>query len=93
MIDLNLKTPGGESNKNMTVRVKEAFLEIINNHPEASTILLIGHGGTLYHILVMILNLLPSKLEEWFESCLMNILERKSKDEGWNLTRFNNKEL
>jgi len=93
LIDLNLKTPGGESDKKMTVCVKEAFFEIINNHPEASTILLIGHGGTLNHILVRILNLLPSKLEERFEPCIMNILERKSKDEVWNLTRFNNNEL
>lgn len=91
LIDLNLKIPGGESNKEMTLRVKEAFYEILSDHPEDSTILLIGHGGTLYHILVRLLNLLPSKLKEWFESCKMNILERKSQDDVWSLTMFNNK--
>ena len=77
----------------MTVRIQEAFYEIVENHPEDSTILLVGHGGTLYHILVLILNLLPSKLDEWFGNCILNVLERDSKSDPWKITMFNDKKL
>jgi len=93
LVDLNLRVPGGETNREMTLRIEEAFHEIVTNNPEDSTILLIGHGGTLYHILVRILKLLPSKMEEWFGNCAKNILERKSKDDAWSITMFNNKQL
>jgi broad specificity phosphatase PhoE len=93
MVDLNLRVPGGETNKEMTLRIEEAFNEIVTNNPEDSTILLIGHGGTLYHILVRILELLPSKMEEWFGNCAKNILERNSQDDAWRITMFNNKHL
>ncbi|MGC9779425.1 MAG: histidine phosphatase family protein [Candidatus Heimdallarchaeota archaeon] len=91
LVDLDLKVPGGETNKGMTMRIKEAFFEIVENHPENSTILLIGHGGTLYHILIRILDIFPDR-EEWFGSCMMNILERDSQNDPWKFTMFNNKE-
>ena len=64
MVNLDLRVPSGETNREMTLRIKEAFHEIITNNPEDSTILLLAHGGTLYHILVRVLKLLPSKMEE-----------------------------
>jgi len=92
-VDKDVKIPDGESNLDMTIRIKEAFLEIIENNHENSTILIVGHGGTLYHILIRVLNLLPEKLEEWFGSCMLNIIERESAEDTWKITMFNNKEI
>lgn len=91
LVDLDKRVPGGETNNEMNERIKEAFFEIINNHPNSSTILIVGHGGTLYHILIRILNLLQPKLDEWFGSCMVNILERESQNDSWKVTMFNNK--
>ena len=92
-VNLDLRIPDGETNREMTQRIKEAFEEIISNNREDSTILLVAHGGTLYHILVRILNLLPSKLEDWFGNCAKNIIERKSHIDKWCITTFNDQEI
>jgi broad specificity phosphatase PhoE len=91
--DKDVKVPDGESNIDMTIRIKEAFLEIIEKHPEDSTILIVGHGGTLYHIFVRVLDLLPENLDEWFRSCKLNIIERESEKSAWKITMFNDKKL
>ena len=93
LIDLDLRISGGETNREMTLRIKEAFNEIVTNNPEDSTILLVAHGGTLYHILVRVLELLPSRMEKWFGNCAKNVLERKSRGESWRVSMFNNKLL
>ena len=92
-VHMDIKVPDGESNRDMTLRIKEAFFEIVAAHPENSTILLVGHGGTLYHILVKILELLPPELDEWFGSCKLNVLERSSENDAWKVTMFNNRKL
>ncbi|NHJ04778.1 MAG: histidine phosphatase family protein [Candidatus Heimdallarchaeota archaeon] len=91
LVDLDKRIPGGETNNEMNERIKEAFFEIINKHPNSSTILIVGHGGTLYHILIRTLNLLQSKLDEWFGSCMINILEKDSQNDSWKVTMFNDK--
>ena len=91
MVDLDLRVLGGETNREMTFRIKEVFHEIVMNNPEDTTILLVAHGGTLYHILVRVLELLPSKMEEWFGNCAKNVLERKSRADPWRVSIFNNK--
>ena len=93
MINLDLRVPDGETNREMTQRVNEVFNEIISNHPEDSTIILIAHGGTLYHILVRILGLLHSKLEDWFGNCAKNVIERKSQTDNWRITMLNNEKF
>ena len=92
-VDKDVKIPDGESNIDMTIRIKEAFLEMIADNQENSTILIIGHGGTLYHILIRVLNLLPEKLDEWFKSCQLNIIERDSAKDNWKITMFNNEAM
>jgi len=92
IVNLDTRIPGGESNNEQMMRTKEAFLEIVENHPEDSTILLVGHGGTLFHILRRTLDILPDT-EEWFGNCMLNILERDSHNSSWNLTMFNNNKL
>ena len=93
LTDLDLRISGGETNREMTLRIKEAFYKIITSNPEDFTILLVAHGGTLYHILVRVLELLPSRMEEWFGNCARNILERKSRGDSWCVSMFNNKLL
>ncbi len=92
LVNRDTRIPGGESNNEQMMRTKEAFLEIIENHPEDSTILLVGHGGTLFHILKRTLNLLPDT-DEWFGNCMLNILERDSHNSTWKLTMFNGNKL
>jgi probable phosphoglycerate mutase len=91
LIDHDKKPEGGESVNEQYRRTSDAFLEIVESHPEDSAILIIGHGGTLYHILIRTLELLPPKLDEWFGNCMLNIAERNSSDNSWTLTMFNNK--
>ncbi|MHA1944108.1 MAG: histidine phosphatase family protein [Candidatus Thorarchaeota archaeon] len=92
LVNLDERIPGGESNNEQMMRTKEAFLEIVENHLEDSTILIVGHGGTLFHILKRTLDLLP-ETDEWFGNCMLNVLERDSHDSTWNLTMFNNSRI
>ncbi|MHA1950598.1 MAG: histidine phosphatase family protein [Candidatus Thorarchaeota archaeon] len=92
LVNLDEKLPGGESNNEQMMRTKEAFFEIVENHPEDSTLLIVGHGGTLYHILKRTLDILP-ETDEWFGNCMLNIIERDSYSSTWNLTMFNNNKL
>jgi len=92
-LDLSRKIPGGESINDMVQRIREVFFEIVAKQPEDSTILLVAHGGTLYHILIRILHLLPEELDEWFGNCQVTVLERKSEKAPWQVTIFNNETI
>ena len=92
IVDLDSKAHDGESTNEQMERTREAFLEIVNNHPEDSTILLVGHGGTLYHILRNTLDILPER-EEWFGNCKLNVIERQSPESDWRLTILDNIQL
>lgn len=89
IVDLDSKAHGGESRNEQMRRIRAAFLEIIDNHPEDSTILIVGHGGTLFHILRNTLNVLPDR-DEWFGNCMLNIIERHSPGSDWKLTVLDN---
>jgi broad specificity phosphatase PhoE len=84
LVNLDERIPGGESNNEQ--------IEIVENHPENSTILIVGHGGTLYHILKRTLDILPD-MDEWFGNCMLNILERDSHLSAWRLTMLNNNKI
>ncbi|MBD3190467.1 MAG: hypothetical protein GF308_07475 [Candidatus Heimdallarchaeota archaeon] len=87
----DLKFPGGgESVNEMKARVKAAFEEIIQNHTEKETAVIVGHGGSLYHILHHILDVFP-ETDEWFSNCSYNELVREQNDDKWQLTMFNGK--
>jgi broad specificity phosphatase PhoE len=79
--------PGGESVNMFVSRIKE-FMNLIkklNNKP--SVMLVITHGGVLYHLLHTILNVFP-ETDEWFGNCMINELEVSSKW-TWKLKTFN----
>lgn len=89
----DLKFPGGgESVNEMKTRVKAAFDEIIQNHSEEETAVIVGHGGSLYHILHHILDVFP-ETDEWFSNCSYNELIRKKNGENWQLTIFNGNKI
>ncbi len=92
LADLDSKAHNGESVNEQMRRTRDAFLDIINKHPEDSSILIVGHGGTLYHILRNTLNVLPER-EEWFGNCKLNIIERQSLTSDWMLTVLDNIQL
>ncbi|MGY5881603.1 MAG: histidine phosphatase family protein [Candidatus Thorarchaeota archaeon] len=92
LVNVDEKPPGGESVTEQRIRHTEAFLEIVKSHPETSTILIVGHGGTLYHILKNALDILP-EMNEWFGNCQLNIIESYSSTSAWKLTMLNNTKL
>ena len=81
IVDLDSRIPGGESANEQYLRTREAFLEIVHRHPEDTTILLVGHGGTLYHILKRTLDVLP-ETDEWFGNCQLQVVERNSHNDS-----------
>ncbi len=90
--DYDLKFPGGESVNEMKARIKESLEEIIHSHKENETILIVGHGGTLYHILYHILAIYPEP-GEWFSNCSYNEIYRSKSSDKWKLTIYDNKIL
>ena len=88
----DLKFPGGESVNEMKSRIKESFEEIVHSHEENDTILLVGHGGTLRHILHHILDIFPEG-KGWFSNCSYNEIYRGSSSDKWVLKIFDNKNL
>jgi broad specificity phosphatase PhoE len=87
------KIPEGESVRDMKTRVKEAFEEIRCNHSDNETVMIVAHGGTLYHILISTLgfNMRETLEKEWFGNCQRTELKFDSKQEEWSLVTFNNK--
>ncbi|MHA1435860.1 MAG: histidine phosphatase family protein [Candidatus Heimdallarchaeota archaeon] len=88
----DLKFIDGESVNDMKARVKEAFDEIVNTHKETDTILIIAHGGVLYHVLHHINDVFPVT-DEWFSNCSYNEITRDNENDSWKLTMFNGKSI
>ncbi len=88
----DLHFPGGESVNDMKNRVNESLEEIINSHNEKETILILGHGGTLYHILYHILDIYL-ETDELFSNCSYNEIYRESSSDKWKLGIFNSRKL
>jgi broad specificity phosphatase PhoE len=89
--DHSKRFPKGESVEEMKKRIRAAFEEITNNPEEKRDVIIVAHGGTLYHILHHILDVFP-ETDEWFDNCSLNELVYNS-DNCWKLQLFNNKEL
>lgn len=87
--DHDLKFPGGECVNEMKSRINESFEEIVQDHKENETILIVGHGGTLYHILFHILGIYPEP-SEWFSNCSYNEIYRNKSSDKWKLKIYNN---
>jgi len=63
--DHSIRIPNGETTNEFKLRVKEIFKEITASGDGNSTILIVAHGGSLFHILKSTLNIMPEN-QEWF---------------------------
>ncbi|MBK5114067.1 MAG: histidine phosphatase family protein [Candidatus Heimdallarchaeota archaeon] len=90
--DYTIRIPNGETVNEFIQRIKGIFDEIVEAAKDDSTILIVGHGGTLYHILQSILNILPNN-QAWFVNCSVNEVFYSPKDEKWTLVKYNGEEI
>ena len=90
--DHSKRVPEGENVNEMKTRVKSIFDEIISTNHENTTVLVVGHGGSLYHILHSTLGVFP-ETTEWFENCKINEIIRDNNTKEWKFITFNNKAL
>ena len=90
--DYSIRVPNGETVNEFVSRIKAIFDEIVTSAEEDSTILIVGHGGTLFHILSTILNIYPQD-EEWFENCSISEIVQSQKDKKWTLVKYNDEEI
>lgn len=84
--------PGGESVNMLVHRLKEFMIRVEELPPLSATILVVTHGGPIYHILSSILGLLEGFSFGWFENCKINVIERINnacKDPEWKLLTIN----
>ncbi len=89
--DYSKQAPGGESINAMIHRIRD-FLEIINVlTPQPLSLLVITHGGALYHLLRILTGFVPDD-GEWYENCQMNEVIRNT-DSSWKLITFNEKKM
>lgn len=90
--DYTIRIPNGETTNEFKQRIKEIFEEIVAAGKEDSIILVVGHGGTMYHILQSTLNILP-KDQAWFINCAVNEIVQTQKDKKWTLVKYNDEEI
>ncbi|MBK7995990.1 MAG: histidine phosphatase family protein [Blastocatellia bacterium] len=88
--DLNVVIPNGESHGMLRDRVIKAFNKIISNHI-GGNILLVVHGGVIFHINHYILGIAPTetfRLSYKISNCSISCYEMIEK-ERWRLVSFN----
>ncbi len=89
--DHSIVIPGGESVNSMVSRIK-GFLSPFLDNNAYSSILIVGHGGTLYHILKTILKIFPDT-DEWFANCRITEIVKLPELNEWKLVSFNGRKL
>lgn len=88
--DLNVVIPNGESHGMLRDRVIKAFNEIISSHLQGN-ILLVVHGGVIFHINHYILGIAPSetfRLSYKISNCSISRYEM-IENNRWRLISFN----
>jgi len=90
--DYSIRVPNGETVNEFIQRIKGIFDEIVAAAKDDSTILIVGHGGTLHHILQSLLNILPNN-QAWFINCAVNEIVQTQKDKKWKLVKYNGEEI
>ncbi len=86
------RVPEGENGQEMKARIKDVFTDIISMNDSKGTILIVGHGGSLFHILDSTLQIYPEKID-WFENCKLNEIVLQPDTEKWTLTIYNGKNI
>jgi broad specificity phosphatase PhoE len=88
--NITQRYPGGETVKELSTRVKDAFTEIANSNNEDSAILIVSHRRALFCIIKEIIGNVPIVTAEWFKNCSVNELARDNSSGKWRLIRFDN---
>ena len=87
----NAKYPGGESATDLWQRVGDFANELVANHPEKATILVVAHGGSLQALLAHFLALRIT--DQWrftFDNTSISIIkEHPVAPHVWQATLFN----
>lgn len=80
--------PKGESLNHMKLRIK-SFLDMIKSLNTFNTsLLIVAHGGVLFHIIKQLNIPFESPKGTWFENCKLQELEQ-SHDGIWRIIRYN----
>lgn len=90
--DHSIRVPNGETTSEFSHRIKETFEEIVASGDDDTAILVVAHGGSLYHILQSTLNILPIN-QAWFINCAINEIVQTQKDKKWKLVKYNGEEI
>ena len=86
------RVPEGETLQEMKARIRSVFTDITTSNNSDATILVVGHGGSLFHILDSTLHIYPENAD-WFENCKLNEIVQKPGTDEWLLTVYNSKKL
>lgn len=81
------RLPEGESVNDFLHRLGGFISELEHINPPLKSILIIAHGGSIYHILKNYMNILP-EMDDWFNNCSMNIV-KKVNEKKWELILLN----
>lgn len=87
--DQTIKVPGGECVQDMVTRIEKFMKSLLQS--SHSTVLVIAHGGVLFHVIHTMFDLYRPPEGAWFKNCSLNILEYKNGK--WKLLVFNEKEF
>ncbi|MBN1329413.1 MAG: histidine phosphatase family protein [Candidatus Heimdallarchaeota archaeon] len=90
--DTTKRVPNGETVIEMIKRINEVFNEIIERHNQNETVIIVAHGGTLYHIIQTILGF-DLKGREWFDNCKITEVVQNSETKSWELVKYNDETL
>ncbi|MHA1971353.1 MAG: histidine phosphatase family protein [Candidatus Hodarchaeales archaeon] len=91
--DIYMKIPEGESVNDMKERIEITFEKILSknkNRSNKNPIIIVAHGGTLFHILDSILNIFKPPSKQWFDNCKMQEITQNP-DGFWSIETFNEK--
>ena len=90
--DHSKRIPNGETVNEMKVRIFEAFHEITEKEKNNAEVLIIGHGGTLFHILKSLLDIFPGTVE-WFENGKITEITYDLESKKGKIIRYNDRYL
>lgn len=88
--DYSKRIPNGESINEFISRLKKLLKLIESLNPQPRSLLIVTHGGSLYHILKSILKVFPVTTE-WLENCRINEIVKTSTK--WRMVTFNGKKV
>ncbi|MFX0092151.1 MAG: histidine phosphatase family protein [Candidatus Hodarchaeota archaeon] len=91
--DHTKQIPKGENINQMVTRLQTFLEQLRQLEPQPSSVLIVCHGGSIFHILTTILKIFEPPTNEWYENCHMNEIVKDPESAQWQLISFNEKEI